>query len=126
MNIAGRRAQLSGFKVESKTSGDNKGDFLVCDLTIPLQIRKNGELVDDDLRDWLKEQLVRPQILDPVDFGRLREIKPEEATPAQIDRLESIKRRASMDVEMVQPVPHAWARELYIHAEAAAWSKVRF
>lgn len=119
MNITGRRAYLSGIKVESK-SGASKGDYLVVDVRIPIRIRdEDGQPCDDELRDWLKEQLVRPQILDPVDFGRLRDVKPEDATPAQLDRLEVIKRRAFMDVEMAQPVPHAWSQTLRLAAEAA-------
>lgn len=119
MNIQGRRAYLSGIRVECK-SGSGKGDYLVADICIPLRIRdEDGDVVDDELRDWLKEQLVRPQILDPVDFGRLRELTPDEATPAQVDRLEAIKRRASMEAEIVQPVPHAWSQTLRISAEAA-------
>lgn len=119
MNITGRRAYLSGIRVESH-GGAGKGDILVVDVRIPIRIREDeGQATADELRDWLKDHLVRPQVLDPVDFGRLRELKPEEATPTQLDRLEAIRRRASMDVEMVQPVPEAWSRTLRIAAEAA-------
>lgn len=120
MNINGRRAYLSGIRVESH-GGAGKGDILVVDVRIPIRIRdEDGQSATDDLRDWLKDELVRPQVLDPVDFGRLRELKPEEATPTQLDRLETIRRRASMAVEMVQPVPLAWSRTLRLTAEAAA------
>lgn len=120
MNLSGRRAYLSKINVVNRGSGSGKDDYLVVDVCIPIHMRdEDGQPVDDPFRDWIKEQLVRPQILDLVDFGRLRDLDPEEATPAQIDRLETVKRRASMEVELVQPVPHAWSQTLRLSAEAA-------
>lgn len=118
MNFKNRKVKLKSVKVVHKDGGDR--------LILEIALRMDAPDARDDgyrdaLREWFAERvLTRPQLFMPVDFEGLDNLKREDMTPDQLDRLETLQRRSAEPIKLEQGSPREWRERVHLKVWSVA------